>query len=298
MSCMTRMSFLLRRHAARNFSGQSGVSRKHQKPGDQRRRGTKDMNGQLPLKSQRHMGEADQFIPDDEEVSFFLPDKMAGAVQREYRRVRAHMNWNEARRAVERGPQEPNLLTAAQKLELRRLAADDPAHWRPQRLAAAFNLSSSAVIKLLKSHWQPTTPEEVEKHDRRVAARRRALGLPVYSADRPAATPATPNPVARRRGPMTALLSQFSRPSVPDVHSADRERQNVVSAVYQRKEVLQFPVSDTVGEDDSEMRRLDAQIDLPKTHMTLDELKRMEKSMERKSKLRITSRRPGSAVKC
>ena len=46
---------------------------------------------------------------------------------------------------MERGPQEPNLLTAAQKAELRRLAAEDPDRWRPPRLANAFGLSVNAV---------------------------------------------------------------------------------------------------------------------------------------------------------
>ena len=59
--------------------------------------------------------------------------------------MRAGQNRSAARRAMERGPQEPNVLTAAQKSELRRLAAEEPGHWRPQRLAAAVGLSVNAV---------------------------------------------------------------------------------------------------------------------------------------------------------
>ena len=146
----------------------------------------------------------------------------------------------------------------------------------------------SVTQRLLKSRWQPTTPQEIARHDRRVAARRKSLGLPA-PPDPPSLPPALPETVSRPPGPLTALLHMFTPP--PPV-SAEGRRQQAVSAIYSRDEVLQFPVKDAEGDVEREVRRLDVPVEVSRKHVTFDQLKQTEKHMERKKKLKAKATLP------
>ena len=147
----------------------------------------------------------------------------------------------------------------------------------------------SATQKLLKSRWQPTTPQEIARHDRRVAARRKSLGLPA-PPDPPSLPPAVLDTVSRPPGPLTALLHMFTPP--PPVAAEGRQKAPAVSAIYSRNEVLQLPVKDAAGGMEDEIRRLDVPVEVSKEHVTFDELKRTEKKMERRKKLEAKARLP------
>ncbi|XP_043238932.1 uncharacterized protein LOC122390258 [Amphibalanus amphitrite] len=250
-----------------------------------------DFHNTLRFHKEPEMASIYQMDPEANEMGLQAPDKIAAAFQSEYRRARAGMNRAAARRLMERGVQEPNLLTAAQKAEMRRLAADDPEHWRPPRLATAFGVSIGAVQRLLKSCWQPTSPKEIERHDRKVAARRQALGLPAPPVQPPLAPSTAPETPRRPPGPMTALLHMFSQPPAVPADARD-EKTPAVSAIYSRDDVLQFPVSGAGSDPGSEMRRLDVPVNVARKHMTFNELKEAEKNMERKKKLKIRNKLP------
>ena len=147
--------------------------------------------------------------------------------------------------------------------------------------------------RLLKSRWQPTSPKEIERHDRKVAARRRALGLPA-----PPVAPSAPPPAAtaleapRPRGPMTALLHICTPPPPSVVPATAGAHTPAISAIYSRDDVLQFPVSDARDHPDNGMRILDVPVKISRKHMTFDELKRQEKSMEQRKRLQVKDRLP------
>lgn len=290
MFSSARITVMYRPYFTRGLSSKTGTVKKLLRSTDKSKtRQAPDLNQLLRPHREPEMAKLYQLNPEMEEMDMHAQERMTDAVESEYRRVRAGMNRAAARRSMERGPQQLNLLTAAQKAELRRLAAEDAEHWRPQRLAAAFGVSVDAVQRLLKSRWQPSSPAEIERHDHKVAARRQSLGLPAPSVS--SSPPLSPSQtVSRPHGPMTALLHMFSPPpSVPTVTRGDR---TAVSAIYSRDEVLQFPVADARGDQDGEMRLLDVPVKLSRKHMTLDDLKRTEKNMERKKKLKMKPRLP------
>ena len=174
---------------------------------------------------------------------------------------------------------------------MRRQFLESTADWDSKAADLHWLFHPCLVQRLLKSRWQPTSPEEIERHDRKVAARRKALGLPASAVQPPSSPPTTPEEVSRSSGPMTALLHMFSPPP-PVPAEAQGEKARPISAIYSRDEVLQFPVSDTRGGPDGEMRRLDVPVKVSRKHMTFDELKAKEKAMERKKKLKTNTRLP------
>ncbi|KAK7116396.1 neugrin-like [Littorina saxatilis] len=67
-------------------------------------------------------------------------------------------------------PQEVNLLTWKAKEQICYLHREFPDEWTPEQLAESFPVSLHGVHHILNSSFTPRTKEDVQKHDRRVAA--------------------------------------------------------------------------------------------------------------------------------
>lgn len=143
--------------------------------------------------------------------------------------------------------------------------------------------------KVLKSQWLPSSPEETARHDAKVAARRRAQGLPaaaeVQSEPPPTATPQRP------RASLTALIGQFEPPAEPAPAPRKAAEPRSVSAIYPGRDVLQFPVSDT-SHQAADMRRVGVPVNVSSKHMTLQELKRKKSALEKKRTLKDRGPKP------
>ncbi|XP_017478879.1 PREDICTED: uncharacterized protein LOC108368541 [Rhagoletis zephyria] len=62
----------------------------------------------------------------------------------------------------------PNLLTYAEKEQIRTLHARDPEEWTAERLAESFPATIEIVQKILGAKWQARTIERIRKHDETV----------------------------------------------------------------------------------------------------------------------------------
>lgn len=66
--------------------------------------------------------------------------------------------------------QEPNMLTWAEKEQIRFLHNEDPNQWTEEKLAESFPATPSVIKKLLKAVWKPNSAERIQKHDQHVAS--------------------------------------------------------------------------------------------------------------------------------
>ncbi|CAD6991784.1 uncharacterized protein LOC101455137 [Ceratitis capitata] len=59
----------------------------------------------------------------------------------------------------------PNLLTYAEKEQIRTLHARDPEEWTAERLAESFPATTEIIKKILDAKWQARSTERIRKHD-------------------------------------------------------------------------------------------------------------------------------------
>lgn len=76
-----------------------------------------------------------------------------------------------------RPPPDANLLSWAAKRQIRHLHRSDPEEWTPEQLAEKFPVSAEGVQKLLKSRDDVRSEEQIRKHDEKIAANWKTLGL-------------------------------------------------------------------------------------------------------------------------
>lgn len=63
---------------------------------------------------------------------------------------------------------QPNLLTWAEKEQIRHLHKKDPEEWTIERLAQSFPATEEVIGKILKAKWTPKSLEHVQRHDESV----------------------------------------------------------------------------------------------------------------------------------
>lgn len=69
------------------------------------------------------------------------------------------------------GRKEISVLTYAEKEKIRYLYSTDSEEWTPERLSVAFPVSPEGVLKLVKSSMKARSIEDIQAHDKMVAAR-------------------------------------------------------------------------------------------------------------------------------
>lgn len=68
-----------------------------------------------------------------------------------------------------------NLLTYAEKEQIRHLHQTDPEEWPPEKLASSFPATEDTIIKIIKSKWQIRDAVRAQKHDEAVKRNWEAL---------------------------------------------------------------------------------------------------------------------------
>lgn len=63
---------------------------------------------------------------------------------------------------------QPNLLTWAEKEQIRHLNKQEPEDWTVERLAESYPATEEIIVKILKAKWTPHDLKQVQKHDERV----------------------------------------------------------------------------------------------------------------------------------
>ncbi|XP_065354798.1 uncharacterized protein LOC135949227 [Calliphora vicina] len=59
----------------------------------------------------------------------------------------------------------PNLLTYAEKEQIKFLHSSDNEEWTVEKLAESFPASAETICKILKAHWNPMSPKRILSHD-------------------------------------------------------------------------------------------------------------------------------------
>lgn len=59
----------------------------------------------------------------------------------------------------------PNLLTYAEKEQIRTLHTRDPEEWSVERLAESFPATEEIIRKILKANWKPMSVKRIRSHD-------------------------------------------------------------------------------------------------------------------------------------
>lgn len=65
-------------------------------------------------------------------------------------------------------PQSPNMLTWAEKEQIRNLYKEHPEEWTAESLSDAFPATKDIIIKVMHAKWAPANLKAVERHDRKV----------------------------------------------------------------------------------------------------------------------------------
>lgn len=112
--------------------------------------------------------------PEDADIEHLEADLMqAEEITDEYFSEIERIHKKHTFKAIERKhfkpEQEPNMLTWAEKEQIRYLHNEDPNQWTEEKLAESFPASPSVIKKVLKAAWKPNSAERIRKHDEQVA---------------------------------------------------------------------------------------------------------------------------------
>lgn len=66
------------------------------------------------------------------------------------------------------GPEDPPMLTWAEKEQIRLLNTQDPIEWSPDRLCESFPATRDAILRVLRTKWSPKSVKVVTGYDERV----------------------------------------------------------------------------------------------------------------------------------
>ncbi|XP_067625023.1 uncharacterized protein [Eurosta solidaginis] len=102
---------------------------------------------------------------DDLESDFMTVNKTHREYEREISEQRERVRHLMVKHKYFREPKLPNLLTYAEKEQIRMLHSRDPEEWPIERLAESFPATKEIIKKIISAKWQPRSAERVCKHD-------------------------------------------------------------------------------------------------------------------------------------
>ncbi|XP_037813871.1 uncharacterized protein LOC119605003 [Lucilia sericata] len=82
-------------------------------------------------------------------------------LQRQKDKIRQHI----IERKYFKKEQLPNLLTYAEKEQIKFLHSSDKEEWTVEKLAESFPASAETICKILKANWSPMSPKRIHSHD-------------------------------------------------------------------------------------------------------------------------------------
>lgn len=112
--------------------------------------------------------ELDEEIDLNEDLNVFDLHKSYDSHVDEVSLRKEQLKYYTIRQKYFKTPQSPNMLTWAEKEQIRNLNKENPDEWTAESLSNAFPATKDIIIKVMKSKWAPINMEAVEKHDRKV----------------------------------------------------------------------------------------------------------------------------------
>ncbi|KAL1123836.1 hypothetical protein AAG570_001607 [Ranatra chinensis] len=148
-------------------------------------RGDVGIQGRLKVvkTSSPDLNEIDEEILENLEPDF-VNQKFSQEFDREMSRMKKTVDYSRVERKHFKSPTNPNMLTWAEKEQIRLLHQEQPEVWTVEKLSKSYPATKNIIQvrahidlfqKIIMSRWRPRNEERIAKHDRSVLANWKSL---------------------------------------------------------------------------------------------------------------------------
>lgn len=120
---------------------------------------------------QKALNEVDAFVDDPEmdlEADFTKLNRTHRQHEAELKRRREQIRLFTVKNKYFKAEKQPNLLTWAEKEQIRYLHKEQPDEWTIEKLAESFPATEETIVKIINAKWTPANMKRIQKHDESV----------------------------------------------------------------------------------------------------------------------------------